>query len=641
MKKINVLLLTLMLTIGCLQHSGAAEVTTTDAHTYRLVVADVTWNQAYQLALNEGGYLATFETYDEFSNVLTQISNEGLSSIIFLIGGRRDPSGLQYHWIDRNNTLQGEVLNDPSSWLYPYWMSGEPSFQDINIQECYMEMYYYGNEGRWVMNDVPDDILSIVPSYSGMLGYIIEFGGDPAVSSPSEVSTVPAPDASAGNVPDVSAGTAPDAAAGTASDAAAGTVSDATADAASDVSGINGPLVSAGSKGNRRHTTAGTRVNADTWPEAYHNFIVNETYLTDPEKVFYAEEVVIDKIAFALRDMDADGTPELLIDNGGLSFEHSLTYLYSFSSPKVISVGSLPNPRVKNPYTIDQLSLPGLLTDFVREGDTTIDYYSYNGAVQSENVCLTALFVQNPDTGKYEMKRDPITGEGMATMLSHTSNAALYNAYHIHEKNLSKPFEFVERDSLEEMGWESFLSKYGYSADGTLSADSATGIDPSELLLYTPDEYYCSRDGETWTYKLAISDDGFCEGKYDDVRADETGEEHPEGTTYYSYYSGSFTDFQKVDDYTWSMRLSSLDKGAEAGDEVVSGNILYIATETPGITGDDLFYLYLPGHPVSTLPEGFMSWASSYMGEGNQDLTELNFFGLYNEAADYAWCSHG
>ena len=73
------------------------------------------------------------------------------------------------------NQCYGQKLNDSSYSCYDYWMIGEPSFQDGDIQECYMNLFYYEEEGRTVINDVPNDVISVVPYYSGKVGYICEY----------------------------------------------------------------------------------------------------------------------------------------------------------------------------------------------------------------------------------------------------------------------------------------------------------------------------------------------------------------------------------------------------------------------------------------------------------------------------------
>ena len=116
MKKQIALLLSFLLTIALVQAAGAVESGTaapaagavesgtvvptagtaesgTDVtaagHSYRLVVSDCSWTQAFQNAKAAGGRLATFETEEEYQAIIQQITQAGLSYINFRIGGRR------------------------------------------------------------------------------------------------------------------------------------------------------------------------------------------------------------------------------------------------------------------------------------------------------------------------------------------------------------------------------------------------------------------------------------------------------------------------------------------------------------------------------------------------------------------------
>ena len=48
-------------------------------------------------------------------------------------------------------------------------------FIDGEIQENCIDLFYYEEHGRWVLNDVPNDILAVVPYFSGKIGYIVEY----------------------------------------------------------------------------------------------------------------------------------------------------------------------------------------------------------------------------------------------------------------------------------------------------------------------------------------------------------------------------------------------------------------------------------------------------------------------------------
>lgn len=144
-------------------------------HRYELIVKDCTWEEAFRECRDKGGYLVRINSREEMEYIIDQISGKGLDGTNFFLGGRRDADSREYYWVDENNQCYGEKLNDVGYSCYDYWMTGEPTFQDGDIQECYMNMFYYEEEGRTVINDVPNDVIAVVPYYSGKVGYICEY----------------------------------------------------------------------------------------------------------------------------------------------------------------------------------------------------------------------------------------------------------------------------------------------------------------------------------------------------------------------------------------------------------------------------------------------------------------------------------
>lgn len=147
-----------------------------EIHTYELIVADVTWTEAYQSCLDRGGYLVRINSEDEYQAILSQVWAEDKGNIKFWLGGARDESSNTYHWIYEDTDYEGEALNNNEKYV-AYWLDKEPSFVDETTgeTETFMNMFYISSQERWVWNDTVNDILGVLPNYAGTIGYICEY----------------------------------------------------------------------------------------------------------------------------------------------------------------------------------------------------------------------------------------------------------------------------------------------------------------------------------------------------------------------------------------------------------------------------------------------------------------------------------
>ena len=149
-------------------------------HRYEVIVDDCTWEEAYQNCLSMGGYLARINSKEEFDYITKKVveKEKDYSKKQYYVVMRRDVNSDAYYLVNENNELVGDRLdNGYTSWANSLWLSKEPSYYDstLKIEETCVSIFKYKETNKWVMNDIPSNLVVQVPSYKGKLGYICEF----------------------------------------------------------------------------------------------------------------------------------------------------------------------------------------------------------------------------------------------------------------------------------------------------------------------------------------------------------------------------------------------------------------------------------------------------------------------------------
>ena len=141
-------------------------------HRYALVVDGCSWTEAQNKAIEAGGWLACFETQEEYELVLRELNSGGNKDIEYRIGARRELGGTKYYWVDGADRMYGECLNDDGSYAAKLWASGEPSYHWQESSEEYLAIYYDEDLKAWVWSDVAD---AVYGQDMTKYGYIIEY----------------------------------------------------------------------------------------------------------------------------------------------------------------------------------------------------------------------------------------------------------------------------------------------------------------------------------------------------------------------------------------------------------------------------------------------------------------------------------
>ena len=168
----------------------------------------------------------------------------------------------------------------------------------------------------------------------------------------------------------------------------------------------------------------------------------------------------------------------------------------------------------------------------------------------------------------------------------------------------------------------------------SVSQESTDESKTDEDEIDYPLEMYFSSGVGAWYTKIIIHTNGSFEGEYQDTDMGEIGDEFPNGTVYECKFSGYFSKPEKVNDYTYSLNLETVEIVGEIGETRIEDGMLYKISFPSGLmnssnTGNAKeFLLYTPNAPIVEMRDEFLSWWPERFGADPDG--KLLIYGLQN-----------
>ena len=153
-----------------------------------------------------------------------------------------------------------------------------------------------------------------------------------------------------------------------------------------------------------------------------------------------------------------------------------------------------------------------------------------------------------------------------------------------------------------------------------------------------PSNFEFASGAGAWSTELTLNGDGSFTGYYHDSDMGDSNDAYPDGTVYICNFTGKFTTPEQINEYTYTMRLADIQIEGTPGEEYLDNDQRFIYSEPYGFDNAEEFFIYLPGAPISELPEGFTGWLRSSMNPDEEDI--LPCYGIYNAGGEEGFVAY-
>lgn len=173
-------------------------------------------------------------------------------------------------------------------------------------------------------------------------------------------------------------------------------------------------------------------------------------------------------------------------------------------------------------------------------------------------------------------------------------------------------------------------------------SDVGSDIFVDEQGIPYPLKMYFSSGVGAWYTEIVIHADGSFEGNHHDNDMGDEGEDYPNGTLYQCAFRGRFSKLKKINDYTYSLTLLSVEVEDEGAEDRIEDGALVVQSYPLGLMNKDgsdygkEFLLFTPNTEIEALKneyqttemENFLNWWPGRMLEEQNGM--LNAYGLIN-----------